>query len=407
MRNLMKLAIVSISFFVALSSCANSFRGVTDQSSVWPRATVTRVNSVLIDPPKISPNFRQTRLSNGDLTAVYFTDETHGFVGGQGNLYKTVDGGETWEETKFTVPASAQVTKILFATPEIGWSVLQTRSDLAIDYEQNHFWLQHTIDGGQTWKLQYDGKQAEITALAVKNAKEAWITGLKFVGLRPFRYTYLALHTADQGDHWLDVSKNLKDLTARRMNVSSDEINEGVMGVVTPMSLPTTVLTSEAGVLTTSTDGSDWQPIQLIPADEERTSIRRFGLSQTHNLWILGSTDSLEGVGSMLMVQKSDTSWVRYGLAAVYLSDAVALAQSQFVACGYFVNYKAANGKRKQACVLYSRDGGQNWSVIYRDSQVESINSLCAVNGTHLYAVGANGLVIRINLEGVGSSGNR
>ena len=401
----MKLAIVSVSFFLILSSCANSFKGITGQSSAWPRSSVTQVNSVLKDSPEIFPNVSQTRLRSGDLTAVHFTDEAHGFVGGQGNLYKTDDGGKTWQESRFSVPAGAQVTKIVFATPAIGWVVLQTRSDLAIDYEQNHFWLQHTRDGGQTWKLQYDGEQAEITALSVENAKEAWLTGIRFAGLRPFRYTYLVLHTADQGDHWVDVSKNLKDLTARRKNVSPDGINEAVMGVVTPMSPLTTVLTSEVAVFTSSSGGSDWQPTQILPTEEERTSIRRFGLSESNNLWILGSTDSLEGVGSMLMVQKSDTSWVKYGLAAVYLKDAVALPRNQFVACGYLVTAKAANKGNKQGCVLYSGDGGQNWSVIYRDDDVESIDSLCSVNGTHVFAVGEDGLVIRKVLEAVRSSG--
>jgi photosystem II stability/assembly factor-like uncharacterized protein len=401
----MKLAIVTMAFVIYLSSCAHSFKDISGgQRHADREASVVRRSSVLSDRTPISTDFRETRLGKGNLTAVYFVDETHGWVGGQASLYKTDDGGETWHESKFAVSARAQVSKILFASPAIGWVVLQTRSDLAIDYDQNHFWLHHTRDGGQTWKLQYDGELAEITALSLVNSQEAWLTGIKFVGLRPFRYTYLVLRTADQGDHWVDVSKGLKDLTAHKTNVAPDEINQGVIGIITSESRPITILTSEMALLTTSTVGRDWQPTQVIRGEANKIGIRRFGLTQAHKLWVLGSTDSLEGVGSMLMVQDSDRSWVRNDLSAVYLTDAVDLPGNQFMACGYFVNHKDADTRHKQGAVMYSKNGGQNWSVIY-DNDKETINSLCSVNGTHVFAVGENGLVIRTRLAVVGSRG--
>ena len=407
-KHMVGFTIVSMGFVMALSSCANSFQAVTGgKRDAERKASVVRQNSVLIDRTAILTDVRETRLGTGDLTAVYFIDESQGWVGGQGTLYKTDDGGGTWHESKFAVPATAQVTKILFASPAVGWVVLQAKSDLAIDYKQNHFWLQHTTDAGRTWELQYDGEQAEVTALSVKNPQEAWLTGIKFVGLSPFRFTYLVLHTADQGDHWVDVSKDLKDLTAHKTNIFPDEINEGIMGIISSESFPVTILTSEMGILTTSTDGRDWQPAQVIRGEAHEIGIRRFGLTQMHKLWLLGSTDSQEGVGSMLMVQKSETSWLRYGLSAVYLVDAVVLPGNQFMACGYIVNHNDAFPGNKQAVVIYSRDGGQTWSVSYRDNRVEAINSLSALDESQIFAVGENGLVIRIRLEGVGSTDNK
>lgn len=161
-------------------------------------------------------------------------------------------------------------------------------------------------------------------------------------------------------------------------------------------------------IFTTSNDGKDWQRNQVVQGEPDQTGIRRFGSRENNRLWVLGSADSQEGVWSMLMVQDSDTSWVRYKLsAAVYLADTISLSGDQFLACGYVVNYKGGHTREKQGVVLFSPDGGRNWSVIYRNKQVKAINSVSAVEPTHAFAVGEGGLVLRVHLEGLGSSGDK
>jgi photosystem II stability/assembly factor-like uncharacterized protein len=55
------------------------------------------------------------------------------------NLYRTTDGGRTWQRSRFTLPATADTTPLLgFSDASHGWLVLGSRT-----------W--HTSDGGQTW----------------------------------------------------------------------------------------------------------------------------------------------------------------------------------------------------------------------------------------------------------------
>lgn len=123
--------------------------------------TVIRKDGVVNEQKVISTKTDETQLrSREDLTAVHFLNETHGWVGGSDSLYKTEDGGTSWQEVKITVPENAHVNNILFVSPAVGWVTLQRSSPFAIDYQQNHFWLEHTIDGGAKLGVAIRGRRS-------------------------------------------------------------------------------------------------------------------------------------------------------------------------------------------------------------------------------------------------------
>jgi photosystem II stability/assembly factor-like uncharacterized protein len=46
--------------------------------------------------------------------------------------------------------------------------------------------------------------------------------------------------------------------------------------------------------------------------------------------------------------------------------------------------------------LLVSSDGGRNWSVIYRNTKIKSINAIAAINSEFVWAVGDDGLILRV-----------
>lgn len=334
-----------------------------------------------------------------DLTAVQFLDDNNGWIGGKEKLFKTQDGGRTWQPVKLEVLPGSSVRRINFISPSVGWIILQRSGDLAVNYQLNRFWVLHTADGGNTWSLQYDGNEAALTALLFTDEKNGWITGIKYGGLSPYRYTYLVLHTSDQGAHWQDASQELIKLTAAAKQEKGDRINAAIMGVAAAEPTGIRVITSENEVFTTSDEARSWKGPVVIDNKSEQAGIRRFGSNVDNKLWFLTSTHGMEGTGSTLAVEQNQDSWSSFTLHGIYLSDAVSLSDRRFVASGFEVNGDKDDPSDTHAVLLYTPDDGQTWSIIYRNKSVPEINSLNVLKPGVITAVGRNGSVFRLQID--------
>ena len=86
-----------------------------------------------------------------DFGAVYFTSKDTGFVGGDQILLKTVNGGATWTTTSFPL----WITSFHFTNSSIGYAGSSVGSAGTI-YK--------TADGGQTWNVQLSGAERGINS---------------------------------------------------------------------------------------------------------------------------------------------------------------------------------------------------------------------------------------------------
>lgn len=80
-------------------------------------------------------------------------------VGERGLVLTSHDSGQTWNQS--SVPVSATLSAVSFATEELGWAVGHAGVIL------------HTADGGKTWHLQFDGNEANRQWLAYTQRKRA------------------------------------------------------------------------------------------------------------------------------------------------------------------------------------------------------------------------------------------
>jgi photosystem II stability/assembly factor-like uncharacterized protein len=333
-----------------------------------------------------------------DLKFISLLDEAHGWVGGHGAMYKTSDGGQSWERVNIGMSPSTVATGMAFSTSH-AWIALQKQAPDPSRYQENQIELMRASDGGQSWQPQNVYEHAFVTRISFVK-EEGWLTGLKYVGTGRFDTSFLILHTSDEGQHWVDVSDNLN-------KVAGDEKGY-VTGLVTDFvaegPLAATVITSQGQLFNTDDGGKSWRRIGRGADDSLIFDMSAccLGFTPGKLRWVVGGEHGVEGTGSTFAVEQSQGLWQRYYLGGINLKGVLFLSDKNIMACGFIFPKDSRNDFNKtEGMILYSSDGGHNWSVVYRNAQINSINALAPVNSKHVWAVGDRGLIL--DLENISS----
>lgn len=382
------------------STCGRLFPSGTSAEQPTPapprEIQVIARQSQLAEKNQTSWRARETALgTKPSLKAVYFSDESHGWIGGaSATLYKTEDGGTNWQPITLGVPRDMNVQSILFLDAHTGWVVLERPRDIGEDSQRPSFIVMRTIDGGLTWQSQYQENNAAVTQLIISSEKSGWLTGVAYE--KPL-LRYFILHTKDQGDHWEDVADQLRSIASD----GTSNVGEWIMGIISSGRASTTVITSEFRLFRTSDEGKTWQRIGSLQDLNTRPNvIRRFDSINGTQLWTIGGSNSAHsGTRGVLVVQQNENLWVKHILYDAFFQDAASLPQNQFLATGSVakvIESGGINSTKDEAVVLSTIDGGENWVVVYRNPRIRSVNSINAVNDSLAWAVGDAGLVIRL-----------
>jgi len=335
--------------------------------------------------------------SKNALKAIHFSDERHGWIGGvSATLYKTDDAGANWQSITLDVPREMDVQHIFFVNEHTGWIVLQRPRDVTVEPpRQPTFLLMRTKDGGRTWQAQYQNSNVAVTQLIFSDEKNGWLTGIAYQ--MPVFNSYFILRTKDQGDHWEDISGELKRVASN----DASNINEGIMGITSSASDSATVISSDLNLFSTSDQGQSWQRIGSLQSTYGTTNvIRRVGSGERGRLWNIGGSNSAHsGTRGVFFIQQDDRSWMKQVLGDVFFHDAVSLSQNRFLAAGLVAKLKELQGTYRatnESVVLSSIDGGKNWAVVYHNSHITTIDCIYKVNDSLAWAAGEAGLVLKL-----------
>jgi photosystem II stability/assembly factor-like uncharacterized protein len=95
------------------------------------------------------------------FTAIHFVNSTTGFACASGRIYKTIDSGSTWALTSFGTGITTQtMTAVRFMTNDIGFVSTSNGKILK------------TIDGGETWSTNYTSATNDnLTSISIVNQK--------------------------------------------------------------------------------------------------------------------------------------------------------------------------------------------------------------------------------------------
>jgi photosystem II stability/assembly factor-like uncharacterized protein len=151
-------------------------------------------------------NWEGKSFTPGYLNRMQFLSESIGYAWGgisydgfsQGELYKTVDGGETW--ISLLSVEAPQVIAAHFMTQDIGYYA---------DFNRN---IYKTINGGLGWSLVKSGFAEYITDMVFPDEHSGYIA----------TYEGKVYSTADEGTTW-KIEFNAPDTSLNRIIVTSDK----------------------------------------------------------------------------------------------------------------------------------------------------------------------------------------
>lgn len=151
------------------------------------------------------------QIKSRGFNSAYFLDSKMGWdlqydKSGRASIVKTEDGGKSWKVQKVFAAESVDI-KYFFFNSETGWAIGQ---EMGRDYYKGplvlNYFILYTNDGGKTWATQFQkpGRERrisnELRDVFFLNTNTGWAVGSKG----------LILHTKDGGKHWVNQKSGVR-----------------------------------------------------------------------------------------------------------------------------------------------------------------------------------------------------
>jgi photosystem II stability/assembly factor-like uncharacterized protein len=153
------------------------------------------------------------RVSQQFLQIMQFIDDRHAYGTVANNFFRTDDGGRSWVETK--IPDIGFVYRMVFLTPDNGWIAGIHGKD---------FLVFRTVNGGRDWeesRTTPPQPPERVRDLFFLDQLRGWLTTWNHIGEGTYLYS-----TVEGGEHWMrdpDLSFQGKDKQANVVRFTSRE----------------------------------------------------------------------------------------------------------------------------------------------------------------------------------------
>lgn len=122
------------------------------------------------------------------------------------SMVATVDGGANWTLTSRSVPDKNETAGLFFVSPDVGWSAVVKYSDHVLNEKGNVSTVFKTEDGGLTWEKMLTLEATMIFDIKFLGPQEGWIAGRKRIRTKVLTDRILLLHTNNGGETWEDIA---------------------------------------------------------------------------------------------------------------------------------------------------------------------------------------------------------
>lgn len=330
------------------------------------------------------------------LDFVEFPTVQVGWIGNHyGLLFDTRDGGRTWNRRSLKFAGQDEhlyYPAIHFVSDVSGWAIAQRYNAPGEDICLRNAWLLHTDDGGSTWNVQFEKKCVELIRLSFVSDREGWLVGQQFFQEKQTTTgKFLVMHTSDGGKTWVDVSARpnwlMGDLRGRVLELPA--------GIAASSDGSATMISGNGYLLDASNGGTRWQRsgslalYRLLPETKAMSD---------GSVTVNAGVDGEEGTAGMVARRDANGQWTGSWFKDFLVNDAVFLSDREIVACGSLLPEDKAllvQGQR-EAAIICSSDGGLNWKLLFKSSEVKSVNALHAGDGGTVWAVGPHGKIIKL-----------
>ena len=369
---------------------------IKTSESVLPLVKIVDVDSSLAKSVS-SWKVEQRVGPSESIHEISFSSASAGWAVADRALYITSDNGKTWQQIHLPISQDTCLTTASFIDANMGW-VASHLCERDVEGQWDFLRVLHTTDGGQSWKTQYESDHSWPSRLWFANRNSGWLVGSKYRREEPF-VAAVVLSTIDGGQTWLDLSadinSSIKAEVAATKLPNYDEIKELTLDPDNSLS----VLTLRGNIFTTKDNGASWQKVFTLTDEPRQSGLVSLGTSGG-KYYLAGGAGSVEGVWGVFIQQQSPNSWVRYRLTGVAFNDVLMLPDGRVLASGAIPKDRTtASDAQTEGVILYSKDSGRTWQIVYRNTQIRSINSLAVDGAGLIWAAGDRGFIGRITVS--------
>jgi photosystem II stability/assembly factor-like uncharacterized protein len=317
---------------------------------------------------------------NGSFNDIYFLSPDSGWAAGNfGALVRTSNGGENWVSLTYFPLDQVNLHGIWFTDPQHGWAVgngviLETSNAGTgwnfISYNNNTFYdiyfignetgwicgnggtILYTTDGGDNWQTVTVPGNAILTDIYFTDPLNGWAVGDQGT----------VIQSTDGGLTW-DILSGIPERTLYSFSLAG------------PQKI---YLTGEGGTLLTSCDGGlTWQSLQQGITEE----IYDIAFAGRDVGWAVTPS------GKIFRTADSGLTWpMVYENNSIVIRTLSCPDQQHVWVAGNYANLRDFTG-----VILYSENGGQDWTIQKED--IQQINRITLVNSNKGWAVGNNGAI--------------
>ena len=349
--------------------------------------TVVTIQSTLTQETSSMWQWRQlSRPTKEKLTRLQVVSSDFAWVAADnGVFYRTGNSGDSWARIEPDQLREVPVTDLWFLNDSAGWIAFRN----ALPPLQCEITKAASLTIASAGVIAHEPGSISLRRMQFASNNEGWALGTEYREGGFARTPYL-LHLPVGGSAWEDQSVDL----ARAWPLSDQSVF--AMDIAAPKPAEAAVLSTDGRVIVTSDGGRRWRQRAKLNEALEFLSFLALRSSPGGNLWTVGGGDGPEGVWFFVSYLEGDNSWRRCVFANIAIRDVLLLSDSELLVCGSRDIYGTA-GRRltneRTGVILWSRDRGEHWQIVYETAEVSSINALAFKEA--LWAVGNSGLVLR------------
>lgn len=319
-------------------------------------------------------------ISSSHLTNIYFADSLTGWMTGNGGLWRTLDGGHTWETQETGV--STRLRSLYFIDAQTGWIAGSFGTILK------------TEDGGASWEVKDPDDNKIYYNIFFIDHSAGWVAGRDGTILK----------TTDGGDHWIRLDTGTEEWLINVYFLDRDRgWAVGREGTV--------LRTTDGGdTWTSQAPGADDWLYRILFTDSENGLIVGYGgamlkTSDGGESWTPldpGVTDTLSNV----FFVNADVGWtVGFSGSILRTMDGGATWTPQFSGTNehlfgvHFFNEQEGWVVGDYGIMLRTRDGGETWRY---DGFGKDLNDVFFIDSLQGWTVGEDGYILRTT-DGGGS----